>query len=153
MGHYGSHHRASKFQGTALSEPSPTRSKSGNIARSTLRVALTVAGIVAVAVIGALAYGWDRFQRAGASSPRTHVILLRQATMQLQADGFAGCPTVQQVLKLSEEPSRSELQKEMTGLDPWGTPFQIQCERQRVQVFSMGLDKLPGTTDDIGSMQ
>jgi hypothetical protein len=136
-----------------LSESSLTRAKSGNIARSTLRVALAVAGIVVVAVIGALAYGWDKFQRAGASSPRTHVILLRQATMQLQADGFDGCPTVQQVLELSEEPSKSELQKEMTGLDPWGTPFQIQCDRERVRVFSMGPDKLPGTTDDIASTQ
>jgi hypothetical protein len=41
----------------------------------------------------------------------------------------------------------------MTGLDPWGVAFQIQCERERVRVFSMGPDKLPGTTDDISSMQ
>jgi hypothetical protein len=41
--------------------------------------------------------------------------------MQLLADGFAGCPTVQQVLELSEGPSKSELRKEMTCLDPWGT--------------------------------
>jgi hypothetical protein len=136
-----------------LSGPSLAHSKSGSIARSTLRVALAVAGIVVVAVVGALVYGWDKFQRAGASSPRTHVILLRQATMQLQADGFAGCPTAQQVLDLSQEPSKSELQKEMSGLDPWGTPFQIQCDRERVRVFSMGPDKLPGTADDIGSMQ
>jgi hypothetical protein len=93
-------------------------------------VGLAVAAILVFAVLGALAYGWGRFQQAGASSPSTQVILLRQATMQLLADGFAGCPTVQQVLELSEEPSRSELQKETTGIDPWGTPFQIQCERR-----------------------
>jgi type II secretion system (T2SS) protein G len=134
-----------------LSEPA--RPKVGSPARSALRVALAVAGIVAVVVLGALAYGWGKFKRAGASSPRTHVILLRQATMQLRADGFAGCPTVQQVLELSEEPSRSELRKETTGVDPWGAPFQIQCERERVRVFSMGPDKLPGTADDIASTQ
>jgi hypothetical protein len=136
-----------------LSELRRTRSKPGKVARSALRVALTVAGIVAIAVIGALAYGRGKLQRAGASSPRAQVILLRQATMQLLADGFAGCPTVQQVLELSEEPSRSELRKATTGLDPWGAPFQVQCERERVRVFSMGPDKLPGTTDDIGSTQ
>ena len=57
------------FQGTDSSEPSPTSSKRGNVARSVLRIALAVAGIVAVVVIVVLAYAWDRFQRAGASSP------------------------------------------------------------------------------------
>jgi hypothetical protein len=118
-----------------------------------LRIAVAVAGIGAVVVIGALAYGWDKFQRAGASSPRSQVALLRQATLQLLADGFAGCPTVQQVRDLTVDPVKSELQKETTGLDPWGTPFQIHCERGRVRVFSMGPDKLVGTADDIRSMQ
>ena len=136
-----------------MSEPSPTSSKGENIARSALRIALAVAGIVAVVVIGALAYGWDKFQRAGASGPRSHVALLRQATMQLLANGFAGCPSVQQVLELSVEPMRSELQKETTGLDPWGAPFQIRCDRERARVFSMGPDKLVGTADDISSTQ
>jgi type II secretion system (T2SS) protein G len=136
-----------------VSEPAPARSKVGAVGRSALRVALAVAAILAVVVVGAVAYGWNKFQRAGASSPRTQVILLRQATMQLLADGFAGCPTVQQVLELSAEPSRTELRKETTGLDPWGAPFQVQCDREHVRVFSMGPDKLPGTTDDIGSTQ
>jgi hypothetical protein len=57
VAHRGDHHRKSKFQGTDLSEPPPTRSKPGNVSRSALRVALGVAGIVAIAVIGALAYG------------------------------------------------------------------------------------------------
>lgn len=136
-----------------MSEPSPASSKGENVARSALRIALAVAGIVAVVVIGALAYGWDKFQRAGAPGPRSHVALLRQATMQLLADGFAGCPTVQQVLELASEPAKSELQKETTGFDPWGTPFQIHCDGERVRVFSIGSDKLTGTADDISSMQ
>jgi hypothetical protein len=118
-----------------------------------LRIALAVAGIVAVVVIGALAYGWDKFQRAGASTPRSQVALLRQATLQLLADGFSGCPTVQQVRELTVAPIKSELQKETTGLDPWGAPFQIHCERARVHVFSMGPDRLVGTADDISSLQ
>ena len=78
-------------------------------------------------VIGALVYGWGKVQRAGDPGPIANVVL-RQATMQLLADGFVGCPTVQQVLELSEGPSRSELQNGMAA-DPWGTPFQIQCDR------------------------
>jgi hypothetical protein len=69
------------------------------------------------------------------------------------ADGFTGCPTVHQVLELTTEPAKSELQREITGSDPWGTPFQIRCQRERVRVFSMGPDKLAGTADDISSTE
>ena len=135
-----------------MSEPPTARSKLEKAARSGVRVGLAVAAIVAVGVIGALVYGWDNFQRSGAPGPIADVIVLRQATMQLLADGFAGCPTAAQVLELSKGPSRSEAQHE-SSTDPWGTPYQIQCAKDRVRVFSMGPDKLPGTADDIGSNQ
>jgi type II secretion system (T2SS) protein G len=135
-----------------VNEPPATHSKLGKVARSGLRVGLAVAAIVVVGCIGALVYGWGKFQRSGSPGPIANVIVLRQATMQLLADGFVGCPTVAQVLELSKGPSRSELQYE-SSTDPWGTPFQIQCAHDRVRVFSMGPDKLPGTADDIGSNQ
>lgn len=144
------HHRTSQLPGLDLTGTAPARSKLGSAAQSAVRIALAVAAIVALAVIAALAYGWPKLQRAGEPGPVAQAIVLRQATMQLLADGFVGCPTVQQVLELSTGPSKSQLQNEM-GNDPWGTPFQIQCERERVRVFSMGPDKLPGTPDDIGS--
>jgi hypothetical protein len=78
--------------------------------------------------------------------------MLRAAVLQLWADGFAGCPTVRQVLELNLELLESELRKETTGIDPWGTPYQIQCDRDHVLVFSLGPDKRAGTADDIKSI-
>ena len=43
------------FRGLTRVEPAPARSKLGNVTRSALRVALAVAAIMVVAVIGALA--------------------------------------------------------------------------------------------------
>ena len=56
---------------------------------------------------------------------------------------------LQQVLELSPEPMKNELRQETTGKDPWGTPYQLQCDQRRVHVFSLGPDKVAGTADDI----
>jgi general secretion pathway protein G len=135
-----------------MSGPAPARSKSVRIARGALRVILSLVATVVVALLAALAYFWEDLKQAGASSPKSNVLVLRAATLQLLADGFSGCPTVQQVLELNKEPWKSELAQETNGIDPWGAPYQIVCDQGQILVFSLGPDKQAGTADDITSV-
>jgi general secretion pathway protein G len=135
-----------------MSGPARTRSTSSRIARWALRVILFIVATVVVALLAALAYYWEDLEHAGASSPKSNVLILRAATLQLLADGFTGCPTVQQVLELNKEPWKSELAQETNGMDPWGAPYQIRCDQGQILVFSLGPDKQAGTADDITSV-
>jgi general secretion pathway protein G len=135
-----------------VSETHPNRSKSGQVVRSVLRVALVVVATVTVMVLGTLAFKWKELKQAGAPTTKSNALMLQAAVLQLWADGFTGCPTVQQVLELNLEPLKSELKQETNGKDPWGTPYQIQCDQGQVLVFSLGPDKRAGTADDITSV-
>jgi len=135
-----------------MSGPAPARSKSLRIARLTLRLTLVVVASTVIVVLAALAYYWNDLKQAGASSPKSNVLILRAATLQLLADGFRGCPTVQQVLELNKEPWKSELAQETNGMDPWGAPYQIVCDQGQIFVFSLGPDKQAGTEDDVTSI-
>jgi len=135
-----------------MSVTHPNRSKLDDVVRSILRVALVVVAAVTVLVLGTLAFKWKELKLAGAPTTKSNVLTLQAAVLQLWADGFTGCPTVQQVLELNLEPLESELRKETTGIDPWGTPYQIQCDQGQVLVFSPGPDKQAGTADDITSV-
>ena len=115
-----------------MSEPPSTRSKLGRVVRSVLRVALLVVATVTVMVVGVLALKWKEIKQAGAPTPKSNVLMLQAAVLQLWADGFTGCPDVQQVLELNQEPLKSDQ-------DP-------------VLVFSLGPDKQAGTADDITSV-
>lgn len=76
--------------------------------------------------------------------------MLRAAALQLRHEGFDGCPTVQQIMELTTpESARTDLLMDTTGIDPWGTPYQVECDHDKVHVFSMGPDKQAGTADDI----
>lgn len=75
--------------------------------------------------------------------------MLNAAVLQLRYEGFSRCPTVQQVLDLTREPGKSSLRAETAGIDPWGTPYQVECDHDQVRVFSMGPDQRVGTADDI----
>ncbi|MGC4087938.1 MAG: hypothetical protein QM756_08580 [Polyangiaceae bacterium] len=77
--------------------------------------------------------------------------MLSSAAQGLIIDGFVGCPTVQQVIALTKEPARSELTLETNGIDRWGTPYQVECDVDRLRAFSVGADKKAGTADDIRS--
>jgi general secretion pathway protein G len=135
-----------------MSGPARTRSKSNRVARWALRAILVVVATVVVALLAALTYYWEDLKQAGASSPKSNVLILRAATLQLLADGFTGCPTVQQVLELNKEPWKSELAQETNGMDPWGAPYQVLCDQGQILVFSLGPDKQAGTADDITSV-
>lgn len=135
-----------------MSVTHPNRSKLDDVLRSVLRVALVVVATVFVVALGTLAFKWEELKLAGAPTTKSNVLMLQAAVLQLWADGFAGCPTVQQVLALNLEPLKSELQKETTGVDPWGTPYRIQCDGDHVLVISLGPDKRAGTADDIKSI-
>lgn len=132
-----------------MSEPPSTRSKLGCIVGSVLRVAIIGIAVVAVTVAAVVAFNWKKLQQAGASTPWSNIAMLEMAAVQLLDAGFKGCPTAQQVLELSPEPMKNELRQETTGKDPWGTPYQLQCDQRRVHVFSLGPDKVAGTADDI----
>jgi hypothetical protein len=66
---------------------------------SVLRVALVVVAAVTVVVLGTLAFRWKELELAGAPTTKPNVLKLQAAVLQLWADGFTGCPTVQQVLE------------------------------------------------------
>ena len=91
----------------------------------------------------------ERFKQAGGPSPRSNISVLESNAANLRYLGFAGCPTVQQVLELTPEPARTDMLMDTNGIDPWGTPYQIECDHDKVRVFSMGPDKQAGTADDI----
>jgi hypothetical protein len=131
-----------------LSQPVVAISKGRNAARSGLRVALAVVGIVLLAGV-AVVSRWDDFKRAGGPSPLSNIAMLETNALNLRASGFAGCPTVQQVIELTPEPARTDLRADTNGIDRWGTPYQIECDHDQLHVFSMGPDKRAGTADDI----
>lgn len=75
--------------------------------------------------------------------------MLESNAENLRLFGGVWCPTVQQILDLTPEPARTFLLSDTNGIDPWGTPYQIECDQDKVRAFSMGPDKQPGTADDI----
>ena len=114
------------------------------------RVFLAVVGVVVLLAVVKAASIWDDFKRAGGPSPRSNIAMLESNAENLRYFGFAGCPTVQQVMELTTpEYAKTSLLMDTNGIDPWGTPYQIECDPDRVHVFSMGPDKLAGTADDI----
>jgi len=115
------------------------------------RVALAVIGVVVLlAVVKVASIVLDRFKRAGAPSTRSNIAMLESNADNLRAFGFVGCPTVQQIMELTTpEYARTSLLMDTNGIDPWGTPYQVECDPDKVHVFSMGPDKRAGTADDI----
>ena len=67
----------------------------------------------------------------------------------LRAFSFVGCPTVQQIMELTAESARTDFLMDTNGIDPWGMPYQVECDPDKVHVFSTGPDKQAGTADDI----
>jgi general secretion pathway protein G len=103
---------------------------------------------VVVVAVRKVASMWSDFKRAGEPTPLTITAQLRAAALQLRFEGFTGCPTVQQVLE-SSLAIRHDIQQATNGIDPWGMPYQLECAKDQVRVFSMGPDKRAGTGDDI----
>jgi hypothetical protein len=136
-----------------LNQSGSTHSKSRSSARFLRGVTLAIVGIIVVVVaVRKVASMWRDFKQAGVPTPLTMTAQLRAAAIQLRFEGFTGCPTVQQVLGSSLEPIKSELQQATNGIDPWGMPYQLECDKDQVRVFSMGPDKQAGTGDDISWM-
>jgi len=125
----------------------------GRVARAALRITLAVIAILAAVVIVWLATGGLEKLRRAASGPIATATILKVSAEHVIAEGFVGCPTVQQVLDLTPEPQRRELRGETNGIDPWGTPYQIDCASDRVRVFSAGPDKTFGTADDLRALR
>lgn len=115
-----------------------------------VRAAVIVVGVlVLLAVVKVAFVVSERFKQAGGPSPRSNISVLESNAANLRYLGFAGCPTVQQVLELTPEPARTDMLMDTNGIDPWGTPYQIECDHDKVHVSSMGPDKQAGTSDDI----
>lgn len=132
--------------------PQATPSKLGRVAFSALRISSAVAGIVGLAI--AVLYGmyWhDNHDKP--PNPKEQATILASVASRLVERGFVGCPTAQQVLELSEQSERETLRRITTGLDPWGTPYQIRCDLDRMHAYSMGPDRKPGTEDDLHGLR
>ena len=134
-----------------MNEPAGVNSTSHRIQRTRRRVVLAVGAVVVLlAVVKVVSIGLDRFKRAGAPSTRSNIAMLESSAENLKIFGFIGCPTVQQIMDLTTpEYARTSLLMDTNGIDPWGTPYQVECEEDKVHVFSMGPDKRAGTADDI----
>ena len=103
-----------------------------------------------VAVVKVVSVVLERFRQAGAPSTRSNIAMLESSADNLRYLGFSGCPTVQQIMDLTTpEYARTSLLMDTNGIDPWGTPYQVECDPDKVHVFSMGPDKHVGTADDI----
>jgi len=132
-----------------LNEPVGASSK-GRAKRTGARAAVIGVGVlVLLAVVKVAFVVLERFKQAGGSSPRSNISVLESNAANLRYLGFDGCPTVQQVLELTPEPARTDMLMDTNGIDPWGTPYQIECDHDKVHVWSMGPDKQAGTPDDI----
>jgi hypothetical protein len=106
--------------------------------------------VVLLAVVKVASVVLDRFKRASAPSTLSNIAMLESSAANLRALGVALCPTVQQIMDLTTpEYARTSLLMDTNGIDPWGTPYQVECDPNKVHVFSMGPDKRPGTADDI----
>ncbi|MGC4089962.1 MAG: hypothetical protein QM756_19155 [Polyangiaceae bacterium] len=132
--------------------PRPTPSRVLRLASSALRISAAVAGIVGLTVAVLYAKYWhDNHDRP--PNPKVQATMLGSAAARLVERGFVGCPTAQQVLDLSEQPERENLRQVAAALDPWGTPYQIRCDLDRVHAYSMGPDRKPGTDDDLHGLR
>lgn len=133
-----------------MNEPLRASSTGRSAKRTGVRGAVIVVGVmVLLAVVRVAFVVSERFKQAGGPSPRSNISVLESNAANLRYLGFAGCPTVQQVLELTPEPARTDMLMDTNGIDPWGTPYQIECDRDKVHVFSLGPDKQAGTADDI----
>jgi hypothetical protein len=131
-----------------LTRPAAASSKELNAKRTALRAALGVLALLAVVKMVSVVL--ERFRQAGAPSTRSNIAMLESSADNLRYLGFSGCPTVQQIMDLTTpEYARTSLLMDTNGIDPWGTPYQVECDPDKVHVFSMGPDKQAGTADDI----
>ena len=134
-----------------MTPPAAASSKDLSAKRTARRVALAVVGVsVLLAVVKVVSVVLERFRQAGAPSTRSNIAMLESSADNLRYLGFSGCPTVQQIMDLTTpEYARTSLLMDTNGIDPWGTPYQVECDRDKVHVFSLGPDKQAGTADDI----
>jgi hypothetical protein len=134
-----------------LTQPARASSKDRSSKRSARRLAigLVVIGVVVLLAVVTVVSIVDRLKRAGGPSPRSNIAMLESNADNLRAFGFVGCPTVQQIMVLTPESARTDLLMDTNGIDPWGTPYQVECDPDKVHVFSMGPDRRAGTADDI----
>lgn len=132
-----------------MKQPAHATSKEPRTGRAG-RVFPAAIGVVVLFAVVKLASIWDDFKRARGPSTFSNIAMLESNADNLRAFGFAGCPTVQQVLELTTpESARTDLLADTNGIDQWGTPYQIECDHDRVHVFSLGPDRRAGTADDI----
>lgn len=117
--------------------------------QSATRVLLAVVALVTVALLCVFAVVCKRYRAADAPSTLSQIVIIRAAAQQLVNERVVVCPTMLQVLDLTPHPRAATCWGETNGVDPWGTPFQIECRETRVRVFSAGPDKKPGTGDDV----
>jgi hypothetical protein len=128
-----------------LNEPVGAPSKRRSAKRTGFRAALIVVGVVVLVAIVKVAFVvLERFKQAGGPSPRSNISVLESNAANLRYLGFAGCPTVQQVLELTPEPARTDMLMDTNGIDPWGTPYQIECDHDKVHVFFHGARQAGG---------
>ena len=114
-----------------------------------LAIGLALIGVVALLAVVTVVSIVNRLKRAGGPSPQSNIAMLESNAENLRLFGGVYCPTVQQIMELTPEPARTFLRMDTNGIDPWGTPYQVACDHDKVRVSSMGPDKQAGTADDI----
>ena len=101
----------------------------------TLIMAMMSAGI-AVAVM-------KHLETARRDVAKTAVRTLRTATNLFMMQNPGECPSIERLIE------DGMIEPNTEKVDPWKTPYFIQCEGETTSIFSAGKDKQEGTDDDI----
>lgn len=110
----------------------------------TLVEMLIVVAIMAIVAGGVAVAAMNHWNRAREQTAKTSARGIRNAVKGwwLTQDEMR-CPTVGELL------SSGVLDEDSPPQDPWGTPWHIECEEERITVSSNGPDRQNGTADDI----
>ncbi len=110
----------------------------------TLVEMLIVVSIMAIVAGGVAVAAMKYWNRAREQTAKTNARGIRHAVKGwwLTQDELR-CPSVGELM------SAGVLDEDSPPQDPWGSPWHIECEDERVTVSSNGPDRQNGTADDI----
>jgi general secretion pathway protein G len=110
----------------------------------TLVEMLIVVSIMAIVAGGVAVAAMKYWNRAREQTAKTNARGIRHAVKGWWlTQGDMRCPNVAELL------SAGVLDDDSPPQDPWGNPWHIECDSERVTVSSDGPDRQNGTADDI----
>jgi len=104
---------------------------------------LVVIALIALVSGGVALAVFKYAEDAKRKTAETETRIIRQAVRNWrELEGRSDCPSVDDLMA-------AEVLEGARGVDPWGRPYRVRCEENRVSVGSMGPDGHEGTKDDV----